>query len=292
MNRAQVSAGEMAYVDEGEGPAVVLLHGFPTNSYLWRALVPELAARMRVIAPDLLGYGQSDKPEDAPVHLRAQAGYVRELLQRLGIEEFAVVGHDVGGAVAQLLALDGSGVRTLVLMDVDAFDAWPSEGVRMLQDAEPEQETSELVREVIDLALDLGMSHVDRLSEEAREAYRASFAGPEGAAAFFRAARGIDGLGLAGRDDELAKLDVPALIVWGEDDPYVEVDLAERLAGVLPDAALVLLPGCSHFLPEEVPETIGPLIAEFLRARYLGLPHGHDHSSGPLPIDLLRHGPA
>src|SRR5207244_13024016 len=101
------------------------------NSYVWRSLVPELAVRMRVIAPDLLGYGESDKPEAAPVHLRAQAGYVRELLQRLGIGEFAVVGHDGGGAVAQLLALDGLGVRTLVLMDVDAFDAWPIEGVRM-----------------------------------------------------------------------------------------------------------------------------------------------------------------
>jgi 2-hydroxymuconate-semialdehyde hydrolase len=285
----RTSGGEIAFVDQGTGPPVVLLHGFPTSSFLWRAIVPELSERMRVLAIDLLGYGQSDQPADAALHIRAQADYVRELLQGNGIEEFALIGHDIGGGVAQLLALEG-GVRTLVLVDSVAFDAWPIEGVRMIQGATPDQETPEFVRDVLGVALDLGTNH--ELSAEARDAYAAPFSGADGALAFFRAARAIDGWGLAGREDDLRRLEVPTLLVWGEDDPYIPVELADRLAELLRQAAEVLLPGCSHLVPEDAPDTLSQLVSEFLRVRYLGIPHGHDHAAGPVPIEIHRRGPA
>jgi 2-hydroxymuconate-semialdehyde hydrolase len=291
METFRTSGGEMAYLDEGEGAPVVLVHGFPTSSVLWRDVVPRLAERMRVIAVDLVGFGPSEKPDGAALHIRAQAGYVRELLQGKGIEEFAVAGHDIGGGVAQLLALEG-GVRALVLVDSIAFDTWPIEGVRMIQDASPEQETPEFVRDVLGVALDLGLTQPDALPAEVREAYLAPFAGVGGAGAFFRAARAIDGKGLAGREAELARLDVPTLLVWGEDDPYLSVEVADRLAETLPHATEVLLPGCSHFLPEDAPDALADLVSEFLRARYLGLPHGHEHAPGPVPLELRRRGPA
>jgi 2-hydroxymuconate-semialdehyde hydrolase len=295
--RAATSGGEMAYLDAGEGPAVVLLHGFPASAILWRNVWPTLAGRMRVIVPDLLGYGRSEQPDGVPLNVPAQARYVRDLLAGIGVDRFAVVGHDIGGAVAQLLALDG-GVDALVLMDADAFDVWPIEGVRMLQDATEDQETPEFVAGVVDLAFDLGVGRDGVLTEDVRAAYRMPWAGPAGAAAFFRAVRAIDGVGLAGREDELAALDVPALLVWGEDDPYVPVEVADRLVEVLARPSLVLLPGCSHFTPEEAPETVAPLVSEFLRASFLGAPHEHgpEHAhaapGGPVPITLERRGPA
>jgi hypothetical protein len=97
VNRFETSGGAIAYHDEGSGPAVVLLHGFPLSSYLWRGLIPALAARHRVLAPDLLGLGTSDKPTGAPLDIRAQAGYVTELLTHLGIDRVALVGHSTGG---------------------------------------------------------------------------------------------------------------------------------------------------------------------------------------------------
>src|SRR5207249_3727418 len=132
--RFATSHGELAYVDAGEGPPVVLLHGFPTSAYLWRREIPLLASRMRVVAPDLLGYGRSAKPKDTDLSITAQAGYVAELLDHLGIEKAAVVGHDIGGGVAQLLAFAGR-AAALVLMDAICFDVWPIEGVKMLQAA-------------------------------------------------------------------------------------------------------------------------------------------------------------
>ncbi len=299
VRRTRTRGGAMAFLDAGQGPAVVLLHGFPTSSYLWRDVIPEIVrAGMRAIAPDLLGFGRSDKPDGAPLHPRAQAGYVREALGTLGVDRFAVAGHDLGGAVAQLMALQG-GVEALALIDAAAFDAWPIEGVRMLQDATAEQETPEFVASVIELALDLGLARKEALTPDMVAAYVEPFAGEDGARAFFRAVRAVDGVGLAGRDGDLAALDVPSLLVWGEDDPYLGIEIADRLVEVLARPALVLLPGCAHFTPEEAPGTLAPLLAQFLAANWLGRPvqhhhEGHEHgpAGGPVMVPLERRGPA
>jgi 2-hydroxymuconate-semialdehyde hydrolase len=294
--RFRTSGGEIAYVDAGAGPAVVLVHGFPTSSALWRGIGQELTDSFRVIAPDLLGYGRSDMPEHAPLHPRAQAGYVRELLGGLGVERFAVVGHDIGGAVAQLLALEG-GVDALGLLDSVAFDSWPIEGVRMLQAAQPEQERPEFVASIVDLTFDLGVTRKELLIDGLLAEFREPFTTDANAArAFFRAVRGIDGVGLAGRERDLGALDLPSLLVWGEDDPFIGVELADRLAGTLARPALVLLPGCSHFTPLEAADVIAPLLSQFLGAHLLGRSHGHGpehaHGSGPILVPLERRGPA
>jgi pimeloyl-ACP methyl ester carboxylesterase len=298
--RFRTSAGaEMAYVDAGDGDATaLLLHGFPTSSLLWRDVGTQLAGSFRVIAPDLLGYGASDQPVDAPVDPRAQAVYVRELLDELHPERLAMVGHDIGGIVAQLLALEGGG-EVLGLLDADAFDLWPIEGLRMIQDADPAQEEPGFVGDVIDLTFDLGITRKEALTPDVLGAFRSPFTSDQQAAeAFFRAARGIDGEGLAGRDDELAALDVPSLLVWGEDDPYVGVEIADRLVETLARPALVTLPGVGHFTPLEAPDVVGPLLEQFLATHLLGRSHAHgpEHAhgttGGPVPVTLERHGPA
>jgi 2-hydroxymuconate-semialdehyde hydrolase len=282
--RARVSGGEISFVDMGEGPPVLLLHGFPTSSFLWRREVWLLAQAMRVIAPDLLGYGRSDKPTDADLSEPAQAEYVKELLTQLKIEDVAVVGHDLGGAVAQMLALDGAvNVRSLVLLDSACFDAWPIEGVRMLQTATPDQETAGFAEDIVRLTFDLGVKHNGFLDEQSLDGYVAPWR--EDPAAFFRAARAISGRGLAGRDAELAALDLPTLLIWGEEDPFLPSELGERLQETIEGATLALLPGCGHFVSDDAPTTVGPLIFEFLRTRYLGQTHSHGE---PVPVFLER----
>ncbi len=280
--RARVSGGELAYADEGDGPPAVLLHGFPTSSHLWRDLVPILAPRFRAIAPDLLGYGDSDKPEDpAALTVTRQAGYVRELLEALGVEDPAVVGHDIGGGIAQLLALDG-GARTLVLVDSVSFDSWPIEAVLMLQDARDEQVDEEFARMVVGIALEMGMGHPERLADEDKEEYLRPWG--QDPMAVIRAARGIDGEGLVGTERALGELDARALVVWGEEDPFQPAEWAERLGEAIPGATVALLPGCSHLVSEDAPEAVLPLIADYLRRRHLGEPHGHH--AGPTPVEL------
>jgi 2-hydroxymuconate-semialdehyde hydrolase len=278
--RAHLDAGEMAYAEEGDGPAVLLLHGFPTSFHLWRDLVPILAPRFRVIAPDFLGYGDSAKPPDpGALTIRAQAEAVRELLAHLGVEEFAVIGHDIGGGVAQLLAFEG-GVRTMVLADTISLDSWPIEAVKMIAGARDEDVTEEFAVDVARLAFDVGMVHRDRLAEEDLEEYLRPWRRDRGA--LVRAARAIDGVGLEGSQERLRSLQQRVLVAWGEEDPYQPVEWAERLGELLPGSTVALLPGCGHFITEDAPDTVVPLIARYLETHELG---GHAHA-GPTPVEL------
>lgn len=285
MNRVQVSGGAIAYVDQGVGPkTVLLLHGFPTSSVLWRGQIPLLASRIRVIAPDLLGYGGSDMPAAADLSVSAQAGYVRELLEQLGVEDVAVVGHGVGGAVAQLLALEG-GVRTMVLLDSACFDAWPDDDLRAIQGVDIPQQTAERAEGVVRELLRRGIGHGERVDEPTIQRYVEPWL--DDPRALFRAAAAIDGRGLVGRESELAALDIPVLVIWGEEDPWLPPALAERLGDVLPGATVALLPGCSHFVTEDAGPTVEQLTYEYLRLRHLEESHSHA-TGGPVMVYLQR----
>jgi pimeloyl-ACP methyl ester carboxylesterase len=286
--RFRSSGGEISYHDLGEGPPVLFLHGFPTNARLWRREAWLCAQRMRVIVPDLLGYGASDRPVDADLSEPAQAGYLKELIGALGLEQLAIMGHDIGGAIAQLLALEPEvDVAALVLLDAACFDAWPIEGMRHLQASTPEQETPEFADQVVRLVLDLGIAHPERLEAGTVEGYLEPWL--QDPHSLFRAARAVTGRGLAGRDRELAALELPAFVVWGEDDPFLPAELAERLGEVFDGAAVALLPGCSHFVTEDAPQTVPQLVFQYLRVRLVGDGHAHEAAeAGPVPIYLER----
>lgn len=292
--RARTSGGEIRYVDVGEGPAVLLLHGFPLSSFTWRDLIPLLETRFRVIAPDLLGAGDSDKPDDAPLHIRAQSGYVRELLDGVGIERFAVVGASHGGGIAQLLAMEGPGVDALVLLNPICFEQWPSDQIRQVQANEPGGDEDErLAYALLRAGLDISIRQTT-LDEAVVDEYFRPYRGEQGARAFFRSIRAIDGVGLAGREPDLAGLEIPVMILWGEDDAFMPTAAAERLGEAIPTSTLGLVPGCGHLLFEDAAATIGPMIYEYLRARYLQEPHGghgDGDGSGIVTIQLERRPP-
>ena len=248
--------------------------------------------------------GDSDKPAAAPLDIAAQAGTC-ELLRHLGVDRFGVVGAASGGGVAQLLALGEAGdvgeagidvgeagVEAMVLLNPIVDGDRPSESTRAIQESPPEQRRA-AVAAVIRTAFDLGMGHRSRLADAQVDEYVRPYRGPDGMRAFFRAAEALDGEGLRDRDAELGRLDIPVLILWGEDDPFLPVVAAERLNEWMPSSTLGLLPGCGHFLLEDAIDTIGPMIYEYLRARmFLKAPHGHaDDPSGAVMIQLERRPP-
>ena len=284
MRRVRVSGGELAVVEAGdeENRAVVLLSGGFTSSHVWRNLVPMLAPWTRVLAVDLLGSGGSESPASADLSLGSHAGYVRELLEHLGVERFAVVGHGHGGGVAQLVAL-GGGAEAMVLIDSIAFDAWPAPSVREAQGAPLD---AAAVDAWLRAMLDRGMSHRDRLSEGDLAGYLAPFAGADGVERFARVLGSFDGKGLVDLEPRLAELEIPALVLWGEDDAFVPATLAEALGDALPMATIALLPDCGHFLLEDAAETAVPLVFQYLRSRYLGTPHVHE--AGTVTVQLGR----
>src|SRR5438045_7321115 len=111
----------------GVGEPVVFLHGFPTSGHLWSDVVPLVPVGHRVVVVDMLGYGRSDRPLGRPVGIRAHADRVIELMDALGINYACVVGHDIGGGIAQWLAVrHPQRVSRLCLVDSVAFGDWPT----------------------------------------------------------------------------------------------------------------------------------------------------------------------
>ena len=268
LRRLHVSGGELAFVEMGdpEDPAVLLVHGFPGSSYMWRQFAPLLSPWMRVIAPDLLGCGDSDQPADVDLSILAQEGYARELLDHLGIERFAVVGHSHGGGIAQLLALHG-GVETMILLDSIAFDAWPSETFGELQRSAPKEPSASLVRAVIATGFDLGMGHRPRLTDADLDEYSRPFSGDDGPPAFMRFARAINGEGLIDAEPALRALEVPTLLLWGEGDQRSPIEVAERFRDAIPNAELQIIPGAGHVSNMEQPDAFSTHVRRFLTAR-------------------------
>src|SRR4029450_12746593 len=289
--RVRVPSGELAGGEAGDpgAPPVVLLSGGFTSSHLWRHLVPLLAPWMRVLAPDLLGSGDSESPEGADLRLPAHAADARALLSALGIERFAVAGHGRGAGIAQLLAVQG-GVEALVLVDAVAFDAWPSPRIEQLRSRLGEVDAA-FIRSWLEGFFREGMGYPERLSEADLEEFRRPFAGPDGPERFVRIAAALERVGLVDLEPRLAELEIPAFVLWGEDDAFLPAELAERLGDALPWAAVALLPGCGHFPAEDAPETVAPLIVQWLRTQYLRLPQAHAHDEGAVTVELGRRPP-
>ena len=111
----------------GAGDPVVFMHGFPTSGHLWNDVVPLVPAGHRIVVLDLLGYGRSDRPLARAVDVRAHAERVVELLDELRIQRACIVGHGIGGGIAQSLAIrHAERVSSLCLVDSVAFDRWPT----------------------------------------------------------------------------------------------------------------------------------------------------------------------
>jgi pimeloyl-ACP methyl ester carboxylesterase len=123
----QIGEADVAYLDNGAGPPLLLLHGCPFSSYIWRHVIALLRPHFRCIAPDLLGLGDTETPPGADWSLPAQAATVVGLLDALGIQAAHAVAHDHGAATAQLIAAGHPArIRRLVLTNAEAYDNWPS----------------------------------------------------------------------------------------------------------------------------------------------------------------------
>lgn len=300
-NTLDTSVGTIAFHDAGVGPPVLLLHGFPASSWQWRGFLPLLEGRFRVVSPDLPGAGASRPPAGVRLDLRLQTTAVRELLAHLGIDRVAVVAHGAGGGVARSLALDAEApaVDALVLLNADVLGALPAVGtaevLARLADA-ADGDLAAAARAVVRETFERGSVVHDRLHASVLDTYAESYASGDGPERLERVAAGLaaelDAATLAAIGRGLGRLDIPVLILWGEDDPFVPATAGERVNDAMPSSTLGLLPGCGHFLVEEAADTIAPMISEYLRARYAHAPHGHaDPSAGVVMLQLERRPP-
>ncbi|WP_052409686.1 alpha/beta fold hydrolase [Paraburkholderia oxyphila] len=271
VGRVQVERQWLAYSRSAPAPSVVLLHGIPTSRYLWRNITKLLsAAGHGWIAFDLLGYGESDKPLGVDPGIREQARFISSALHQLGWAGGTIVGHDIGGGVAQLLGLDESlKIDRLVLVDSVAYDSFPEPGIARLKEPVWEQILGapdfDLKKGLLK-GLQKGIVHSDKVTLELVDQYERPFSGVAGRLAYLRAARSLRSEDLVSRSHEIERLAIPVLLVWGSMDAFQPLRFAQRLATALPNARLEVIESAGHFLPEDVPDALGELIVNFLEA--------------------------
>ncbi|WP_145369421.1 alpha/beta fold hydrolase [Maioricimonas rarisocia] len=263
---AHVEGHRLAYLETGSGPAVLLLHGIPTSSLLWRDVIPTLARSHRVIAPDMLNYGKSDKPSRADVSIAAQARLMWGLLDGLGIRQADVVAHDIGGGVAQIMAVHRpERVRRLVLSNSVCFDSWPIPDFEPLQKSGAEEKfTVESFQKMLREFLPKGVHQSDGLSDEAADIMLEPWSTEEGKHALFRNLRRLNPEYTMAIADELATLDHETLIVWGRHDPFQKPKYADQLSAAIPHTELAWIEEAAHWVMEERPEEVRQAIHQFL----------------------------
>jgi pimeloyl-ACP methyl ester carboxylesterase len=263
-------AGVMRYVDEGQGRAVVLVHGTPTWAFLYRHLIPGLAATHRVIAPDHLGYGRSDKPRDADYRPAAHAARLRALLESLGVEDITLVVHDFGGPIGLSFAVERpDAVRSVVL-----FNTWLW-SLRGTSAASVSRVMATPVGRFLYRRLNfsprvmfrLGYGDRRRYTRDVLGAYVAPFPTPETRDAPWVLAREL-GASADWYDDLWRRRDAfadkPALLLWGMKDPAFGPDALARWQGALTRARTVEFPDAGHAVQEEAPAEALPHLAAFV----------------------------
>jgi haloalkane dehalogenase len=255
---------DMAYTDVGEGDPVVLLHGIPTWSFLYADVIPALADHCRVLAVDMLGHGSSDRRDRFDRSLPAQARAVLRLLDVLGIERATVVGHDRGGGVALILALEHPDrVARLVLTNAVAYDSWPVDDMLALGNPRWRDKSPEEIAAFVAGGLPDGIAHEERLTPEFVEGVVAPWSDDEGALSLIRNASALNTNHTMELVDRHGTVSAPTLVLWGVHDPWQPLSDGHRLAQEIPGARMVEV-DASHWIPHDAPEQFAAAILDFL----------------------------
>ena len=274
--RIPVGPGAIHVERYGHGGApVVLIHGFGTCSFLWRNVAPLLAVTQHTAyAVDLLGYGESDRPFDADFGLAAQADYLERALTALRVARAALVGVDIGAAIAlRLAAVRPERVARLVLVNPVAFDEVPANDIRGLQ-----RNTARFALRVsrglfgaaplLTPVLSGSVANPDRMPPTLLGRYLAPFVGQEGVTHLLALARSVRDIDLD--DLDLTQVRADTMIVRGEKDAWVGPGVAQRLSSEIPDCRVVSMPDAGRLIPEEAPEELADLIASFVSPHIKG----------------------
>ncbi|MEH6523314.1 alpha/beta fold hydrolase [Sulfitobacter sp.] len=266
----------IAHGVHGAGEPVVLIHGTPSSSYIWRNVMPHLvAAGYQVHVFDLLGYGLSERPWDTNIDtsMTAQVPILEGLLDLWELDTFHLVAHDIGGGVAQRFGIQSTErLRSLTMIDVVSYDSYPSKRTRQQMDAgldvlieTPDQQH----RSHFSDWLLSTVQNKQKLSDDAHDVFLDFISGPVGQASMFQhQVRHYDPSHTMELADQMHELgQVPVKLIWGADDAWQVTDWAHKLNQAIPGSELTIIEDCGHFSPEDQPGRVAELIVTFLSGR-------------------------
>ncbi|WP_017568796.1 alpha/beta fold hydrolase [Nocardiopsis halotolerans] len=257
--------GTVRWARFGEGDPLVLMHGTPFSSRVWRHVARALSTRYTVHVWDMPGYGASAKYDGQDVSLPAQQAAFTALLDHWGLERPAVVAHDFGGAVALRAAvLDKVPYDRLALVDAVSVRPWGSDFFRLVNaNADVFAALPPHLHEALVRAYVTSAAHREPRADTLDALVR-PWLGADGQPAFYRQIAQADERHTAEVEDGYADLDLPVLVVWGREDTWLPPERGRRLADAIPGARLRTLPGAGHLVQEDAPAELTAALLDFL----------------------------
>jgi pimeloyl-ACP methyl ester carboxylesterase len=252
--------GDIAYLEAGQGPAAVFVHGVFLSADLWRRQLDGLAGLRRCLAIDLLAHGESPCPSTSALTMEIQAEMIVEFFDALDLDSVDLVGNDSGGAIAQLAVAHAPGrVRTLTLTNCDTHDNWPPAAFAPICDMAREGKLADALRLLASdpvaarASLASGLERPDDLSDETVMGFFGPFAASDAKAEVIQSfVAGMDSRVTVAIREDLAQFRSPTLIVWGAADEFFGVAWAKWLAATIPGSVrCVEIEGAKLFFPME-----------------------------------------
>ncbi len=258
-------------LDEGLGDPVVFLHGIPTSSFLWRDVTRIVARERRAVAPDLIGFGLSDRPAGADLSPAGQATAMLRVLDTLGIERAAFVGHDYGALVAcEILAQTPERVTHMVVTNTSVWaDDWrasPLSPLRLIDLPVAGRLATAAARPfMLRQAFERYVDAKERLTDDVMAVYWQPFTD-----GFWNTLRRLDNAGgMTSTEfhrwrEALYNFDGPGLVAWGANDRTFPPNRAVEIGKLLHDSRTDIFEHANHFIQEDRPDALGRLILAFL----------------------------
>ncbi|MCJ8324224.1 MAG: alpha/beta fold hydrolase [Rhizobiales bacterium] len=272
-NYLDIDGQRMHYVDEGSGPVVLLMHGEPTWSYLYRKMIPPLvAAGYRCIVPDLIGFGLSSKPEDESYYtLKRHVAQISELIGKLKLQDMTVVGQDWGGPIGLGYAIENkTNIRSLVILNTLVAPMLLPGPFRLL--FTHGGFSSFLIRRLDLMRKAAFMSGFHKkIDSRVKQQYLAPHPTPAsraGVAAFPKLVPGrpnhVNYDYMVNMSETLKKWDLPVLVMFSDKDIAFKVADGQNIAKMVPNGRFIKIRNAGHFLQEDAGEELADNMIEFL----------------------------
>jgi pimeloyl-ACP methyl ester carboxylesterase len=264
-NYITIGGLRIAYRRVGDGEPIILIHGITTSSFIWRNIQPVLSKNYDTIAVDLLGCGLSSKDLSTDYSIKNQASIIAELIQMLELGKVHIVGHDIGGGIAQIMAIKFPHlIEDMILINTIGYNYWPVQPITTMR--------TPIFRQLAMMSLDMGMLQKlirkglykkESYTEEFRSLVWEEMANKKRRKSFLHFAKCLNNQHLMEIASELKKIKFPVLIVRGEGDLYLNSIISSRLAEDIPTSEILRIRTAGHFIQEDEPELLSEKISEF-----------------------------